>query len=234
MNSPVPANATRTLFPIQGGRLQFDLVNRTGGPINEYLDVIMYIAYLDYTFCYTPSCPGCSCQDGYSRPPSWTNFRTGTDCSLRLNITDNLRDGDGNTFGATLVGLNVTFVLMFKDIRDHGLFEEVDEVCSIPLTSLLGLHWVETDCSSVRMAHWCLEISSLGRTVVPAIGISCLILLYLQAFRRQPKFPTLPRRMIESMLICRSQLLRDLCYFSFSPRHVLFEFNCLEVPWWNI
>jgi hypothetical protein len=140
MNSPVPANATRTLFPIQGGRLQFDLVNRTGGPINEYLDVIMYIAYLDYTFCYTPSCPGCSCQDGYSRPPSWTNFRTGTDCSLRLNITDNLRDGDGNTFGATLVGLNVTFVLMFKDIRDHGLFEEVDEVCSIPLTSLLGLH----------------------------------------------------------------------------------------------
>lgn len=110
LNLPVPSNQTRTLFPIQRGRLQLDLVNRTGGPPDETYAIDLYLAHiqdnLDDRKGYN------KIRYTFTRWGPWQNFSTETNCSQPLNMTEMIQDENGNQLKEEdLAGLNVTLAL---------------------------------------------------------------------------------------------------------------------------
>jgi hypothetical protein len=127
LNMPQPTNVPRTRFPYQGGHLQFNFVNRTGGPPNETLRVNTYFVQGDGDK-YGGHSLGI---DRY-----WENFSSGSNCSRApLNLTDVLKDGDGNAVKeGDLDGYGMTIAVQITDLRLNSLgfwedWESVEQVC---------------------------------------------------------------------------------------------------------
>ncbi|KAK8045025.1 hypothetical protein PG993_005049 [Apiospora rasikravindrae] len=123
LNYPVPANITRIPFPVRGGRLQFDMVNSTGAFSDHYMSVFFYLGHL-------------WADGGFRKKHNFErfrmqNFRTGPNCTEPIDMVERVmyEDERNVTSEAEIIGLNVTFALLFEDITGrYSEYERVDQL----------------------------------------------------------------------------------------------------------
>ncbi|KAK7943089.1 phosphatase activator protein [Apiospora aurea] len=123
LNYPVPSNITRIPFPVRGGRLQFDMVNSTGEFSDHYMSVFFYLGHL-------------WADGGFRKKHNFErfrmqNFRTGPNCTEPIDMVERVmyEDERNVTSEAEILGLNVTFALLFDDITGrYSQYESVHQL----------------------------------------------------------------------------------------------------------
>lgn len=138
LNQPVPPNVTRARFPVQNGRVVFNLVNKTdtnsgsgGFSIDFYMPHLWY-KNLKPTHYNTGVQNTYKSRFNLQRWSGFKNFVNDKKCYIPLSMTDYIVDKDGKALSASdLVGLNVTLNFQIVDGRNYRAFEQVDEVCIV-------------------------------------------------------------------------------------------------------
>jgi hypothetical protein len=115
-NYPVPADVSRTPFPISGGRLSFILTNSSVGSLWDYQfigDIYLgQISLGDGTYSTTSLDPSSDMNTGYDIVDTevWDDFSSGQGCSDPYDVVGAISNALGKDVTAqSVVGMNATF-----------------------------------------------------------------------------------------------------------------------------